>query len=75
MAEDAGRGVGSSVNLLEVGAADAACGNLHQEFAGADAGNGNCLHAHIVHAAVDGSPHGGRNLCRPVDEFLLAFKV
>ena len=35
-----GRGVGADVNLLEVGAADAAGGDLDQQLAGADAGTG-----------------------------------
>jgi hypothetical protein len=62
VAEDAGRGVRAGVDLLEVGAADAAGGDFDQQFAGADLGNGHHLNAHVVDAPVDDGLHGGGDL-------------
>jgi hypothetical protein len=61
VAEDAGRRVRPSSDLLEVGAANAASVNADEQLAGADLWNRNCLQAHIIHAAVDRRLHGGRN--------------
>ncbi len=50
------------MNLLQIRAADAAGGHLHQQFARPDLGHGHRLHAHVVDAAVDHGAHGGGNL-------------
>ena len=63
MAEDAGSGVGAGMDFLQIGAADAAGGNLDQQFSGADFGHRHGLHADLVHAAIDGGTHGGGNFC------------
>ena len=62
VAEDARRGVRAHVDFLEIGAADAAGGDLDEQFAGADARNGDGLKAHVVDAAVDDGAHGGGDL-------------
>jgi hypothetical protein len=54
VAEDAGRGVRSGGNFLEVGAADSAGVNFEQKLARADGGNGNGFETNVIHAAVDG---------------------
>jgi hypothetical protein len=61
VAEDAGCGVRSGGNFLEVGAADPAGVNFQQKFAGTDGGNGNGFEANVIHAAVDGGTHGRWN--------------
>ncbi len=61
MAEDAGGGVGSGGDFLEVGAADAAGVDFDQDFAGADFGDGDGFEADVVDAAIDGGQHGARD--------------
>ena len=64
VAEDAGSVVRAAVDLLEVGAADAAGVDLDEHFAGADLGDGDGLDADVVDAAIDGGAHGcGNCLC------------
>jgi hypothetical protein len=61
MTENAGGGVGAGVDLLQVRSADAAGGDLDQQFAGSDRGHGNRLDAHVVDAAIDYGAHGRGN--------------
>src|ERR1039458_5918796 len=53
VAKDAWRGVRTGMNLLEVGAADAAGSDLDQQFAGADVGHRYGFNAHVVDATVN----------------------
>ena len=46
------------MNFFEIGAADAAGGDLDEQFAGPDARNGNRLNAHVVNAVIDDCTHG-----------------
>jgi hypothetical protein len=48
VAEDAGRGVRSGGNFLEVGAADSAGVYADEQLSGADRGDGNRLQANVV---------------------------
>ena len=50
--------MGAGVDLFQVRSADAAGGNLDQQFAGADGGDGDRLDAHVVDAAIDYGAHG-----------------
>ncbi len=59
VAEDARRGVRAHVNFFEIGAADAAGGDLDEQFAGSDARNRHGFNAHVVDAAIDHGAHGG----------------
>ena len=59
VAEDARCGVGAVVDFLKVSTADAAGGDLDEQFACADTRNGHGFHAHVVDAAVDNGAHGG----------------
>ena len=47
---------------VDVGAADAAGGDLHQHLAGFVVGHGNLLDAHLVRVMRDGGFHGFRNI-------------
>lgn len=68
MAKDAGRGVRTGSDLLQVGTANAAGMNAKQQFAGADFWNGDGFEADVVHAAVDCRKHGcGDGLSRILD--------
>ena len=62
MTEDAGRGMRAHMNFLEIGAADAAGGDLDEQLPGADARDGDGLQAHVVDATVDDRAHRGRDL-------------
>jgi hypothetical protein len=59
---DAGSGVRTGVNLLEVGAADAAGVDPNQHFAAADFGYGDRLGPDIVWSVIDSSLHGARKV-------------
>ena len=63
MTEDARRGVRAAVDFFEIGAADAAGGDLDEQLTGADARNGDRFEAHVVDAAVNDCAHGGGDLC------------
>jgi hypothetical protein len=54
--------MGAKVDLLEIGAADAASCNFHQKLARAYAGHGHCFDPHVVHSVVNHGPHGGGEL-------------
>src|SRR5579871_1643369 len=70
MPEDARRGVGTCMNLLEVSTADAAGRNLNEQFTATDHRHRNGFDAHVVDAAINHGPHGRRNL-----RFHQAFRV
>src|ERR1700691_1078203 len=59
MTKDAGRGVRSRRNLLEVGATDAAGVDSEKKFACTDPRNWDCLHADVTDAAIHRRLHGG----------------
>ena len=61
VAEDAGRGVGSGGNFLEVSAADAAGMDAKEQFARADRRHRNGFQADVIDSAVDGGEHGRRD--------------
>ncbi len=61
MPEDARGGVGAGVDLLEVGAADAAGSDFDEQLAGADARDGDGLDTHVIDATIDNGAHGGRD--------------
>ncbi len=50
------------MNLLQIGAADAASGHFDKQFARTDAWHGDGFNAHVVDAAIDHGAHGGGNL-------------
>ena len=58
VAENAGRRDGAIVDLLDVGGANAAGRDLHEQFTGTDARDRERFEAQIVHAAVNDGPHG-----------------
>ena len=60
MAEDARGGVRSGVDLLQVGAADAAAVHPDEHLARTNRGHRNGLDADIVHAAINSGLHGRR---------------
>jgi hypothetical protein len=62
MSEDAGRRDGAMEDFFDVGGADAAHGNLDEEFMGADAGYGDGFEAQVVDAAIDDGAHGFRDV-------------
>ena len=62
VAEDARRRVRAHVNLLEVGAANAAGGDLDQQFARPDARDRHGFKAHVVNAAIDHGAHDRGNV-------------
>jgi hypothetical protein len=66
VAEDAGGGMRSGGDLLEVGAADAAGVDAQEQFSGADGGHGNGFEADVIDSPVNGSQHGGWNRLAPV---------
>jgi hypothetical protein len=66
MAKDAGRRMRAGMDLLQIRSADAAGGNLDENFAGADGGDRHSFDPHVVDAAIHYGPHGGRNLCLDV---------
>ena len=57
VSEDAWGGVGSGMDFLEIGAAHAAGVDADEQFAGADAGDGNGFESDVVDAAVYGGEH------------------
>jgi len=61
MAEDARGREGGVLDFFDVGGADAAGGDLNEEFAGADFGDGNGFEAEIVGAAIHDGGHGFRD--------------
>jgi hypothetical protein len=58
VAEDAGRRDGAVLDFFDVGGADAAGGDADEEFAGADAGDGDGFEAQVVDAAINDGAHG-----------------
>jgi hypothetical protein len=62
VSEDTWGGVRAGVNLLEIGAADAAGVNLDKDFAGADLGDGDGFDTYIVDSPINGGTHGGRDV-------------
>ncbi len=58
MAEDARRGDGAVLDFFDVGGADAADGDLDQQFIRADARDGDGFEAEIVDAAINDGAHG-----------------
>jgi hypothetical protein len=58
VAEDPGRGDGAVMDFLDVGRANAARGDSHQQFVSANARHGHGFSAKIVRAAVNGGAHG-----------------
>jgi hypothetical protein len=58
VAEDARWRDGAVLDFFDVGGADAAHGDLDEEFAGADAGDGDGFETEVVHAAIDDGAHG-----------------
>lgn len=56
--EDAGRGVRSGGDLLEIRAANSAGMDPEQEFTSADLRDRNSLQSDVVYPAVDGCQHG-----------------
>jgi hypothetical protein len=61
MTKDAGRGVRSRSNLLEVGPADAAGVHSKEKFACTDPRNWDGLNADVTDAAIHRRLHGGGN--------------
>ena len=61
VSEDARCIVRSSMDLLQVGAADAASVYLYQHLAGADLRNRNGLDPYVVHTAIDSGSHRSWN--------------
>ena len=61
VSKNARRGMRAGGDFLQIGAADSAGMHPHQQFAGADLGNGNRFQANVVHAAIHRRQHGGRN--------------
>ena len=61
MSEDARRRHGAVLDFFDVGGADAAHGDLDEEFVGADAGDGDGFEAQVVHAAINDGAHGFGN--------------
>ena len=57
VAKDARSGVRSQMNLLQIRAADAACGDFDQQLARADCGHRHGFKAQIVYAAIDNGTH------------------
>ena len=58
VSEDARGRDGAELDFLDVGGADAAGGDADEEFAGADARDGNGFDAQVVDAAIDDGAHG-----------------
>ena len=58
MAEDARGRDGAVLDFFDVGGADAADGDLHQQFIGADARDGDGFEAEVVDAAINDGAHG-----------------
>ncbi len=58
MAEDARRWDGSVSDFFYVGRANAADGNLDEQFVRADARNGDNFEAQVVDAAINDGAHG-----------------
>jgi hypothetical protein len=58
MTEEARGRHGAVLDFFDVGGADAAHGDLDEEFVGADAGDGDGFEAEVVHAAIDDGAHG-----------------
>ena len=67
VSEDAGRGHGSLLDLLDVGGADATGGNPDEDLPRPDAGDVDRLEAKVVDAAVDNRLHGLWKHCGRVD--------
>lgn len=58
MAEDARRRDGAIMDFFDVGGADAADGDLDQQFIRADARDGDGFEAQVVDAAINNGAHG-----------------
>jgi hypothetical protein len=61
VAEDARRRDGAVLDFFDVGRADAADGDFHQQFIGADARDGDGFEAQVVDAAINDGAHGFRD--------------
>src|ERR1700722_7863012 len=61
MAKDAGCGVRSSMDFLEVGTADAAAVYPYEHFSRSNRRHSNGLNPDVVHSAIDSGLHGRRN--------------
>ncbi len=57
VSENARRGVRTGGDLLQVGPANAAGVDPHQQLAGANCWNRNLLQPHVIHAAIHGRAH------------------
>ena len=62
VAEDARGRDGAVLDFFDVGGADAADGNLDEEFARADGGDGDGFEAEVVDAAINDGAHGFGNV-------------
>ena len=58
MSENARRRHRAVLNLLDVGRADAANGDLDEQFIRADARDGHGFNAQVVHTAINNGAHG-----------------
>jgi hypothetical protein len=58
VAEDARRGDGAVLDFFDVGGADAADRDLHQQFVGADGRDGDGFEAEVIDAAINDGAHG-----------------
>ena len=61
MAEDARGRDRAVLDFFDVGGADAADGDLDEEFMGAEARDGHGFEAQVVHAAINDGAHGFGN--------------
>ena len=62
MAKNTGRRHGAVMDFLDVRRANAARGDFHQQFVGANARHRQLLQPQIIHPAVNHRPHRFRNL-------------
>jgi hypothetical protein len=62
VAEDARGRDGAVLDFFDVGGADAADGDLDEEFMGADARDGDGFEAQVVDAAINDGAHGFGNV-------------
>ena len=61
MTKNSRGGMRAGCYFLEIGAANSAGVDLYQNFTGSDFGHGDSFEPHIIHAAIDGCPHGRWN--------------
>ncbi len=61
VAKNTRRGVGAGSDLLKIGSANSASVDSNQNFSVPDFGDRHFLQTHVVHAAIDGGLHRGRD--------------